>query len=256
MINKLQLAVFLGLTLIAILSFSACTPTSNGNTNGVAQEKTQECRHDYSVLLSDTATCEEDGTAIYQCAKCSETIEQQSKATGHLGVISCDKCEKRFVEILFPDRISNTFEIKDGQESIRTSISLSLNDEELIINDYTSYNHSASSLLCYSCTTVFTIQKDGSWSYSLKGKSNSANYGWECNLTGFLEESNLYSYTKKNVQDVSFELPVGSIQGDSSYAKAMYLTLKLQFKHAVQELEKACNAQQNVSMKNLGFTQY
>ena len=51
--------------------------------------------HDYSVLVSDTATCTASGTATYRCSMCTAEITEPSVAQGHDFVgYFCTRCQK------------------------------------------------------------------------------------------------------------------------------------------------------------------
>ena len=257
MVKKQSFVSLLLMVLISIFVFSACEPISESIVgDSTTAEVTKECKHDYSVLISDTSTCESNGFAVYQCSKCAETIETQSNAKGHIGTMKCSRCNGSFLDMLAPNLSKAHFLAKDDKEELSTNLSFTLNSGTLIIKATTNYSHSATNLLDYTCETVFTIQKDGSWYYALDGKSNSSSIRWNCSFTGLLDSGKLYLFTKDNIQDHSFELPYSNIKGDQNYAKAMYLILKLQFSYCVKQLEEVCSLQQFVDLKNLGFTQY
>lgn len=65
--------------------------------------------HDFSVLVSNTATCTEGGIATYKCSGCDETTTKESPALGHDevrnedGSIDCQRCHTRLKE---PDSAS------------------------------------------------------------------------------------------------------------------------------------------------------
>ena len=51
--------------------------------------------HDYSVLVSDTATCTAAGTATYRCSMCTAEITEPSAAQGHdFSGYFCTRCKK------------------------------------------------------------------------------------------------------------------------------------------------------------------
>ncbi len=71
------------------------------------------CEHDYSIFISDTATCEKNGIKTYECSKCKKQKTEPSEALGHhfvffddtttceeAGVITykCDRCRKVYTE--------------------------------------------------------------------------------------------------------------------------------------------------------------
>ena len=104
--------------------------------------------------------------------------------------------------------------------------------------------------------TTFTIKSDGSWHYSTTGKTNISLVSGGGSISANIPFNRLYIYTEKNIGDATFELPIDNNTGDSSFLSTLYSAVKTHFSMSVMEISKACILKGDVTMQNLGFSNF